>query len=231
LDEPPASETQAPCRGDRDRLHTYERWTGDLLAAVKGIGLFGNRLLDVGCGEGLGVLAQLERGFEVTGVEISPSRLARARESVGGRATLIEADLRRLPKLGWFDLVWSVDEAINHLLGRVDLEATLRGMRRNLAAGGVVVVCANTLAGYKGSWSRVAEQVQTQEIRPGAIIEAGLDADSPLQRHFPEAELTAAIVAAGLQPVRVLGATDGTLSDPLDEARHTRSVYICTAAG
>jgi SAM-dependent methyltransferase len=239
----------APTYDEFNRRYMYERWTGRLLAAAQGIGLFGDRLLDVGCGTGLSFIAQIERGFRVTGCDISPAMLARAREKVGDRATLVEADMRRLPVLGEFDLIWSVNDAVNYLRDRGELVATLRGMKANMAVGAVIVFDLNTLAGYRDFWNREVEIEGEEgrsytwrghggEILPGARIETSFGGEGPgvvphthYQRHFPEAEVLGALEAAGLQAVLVLGEQDGRLFDGLDEDRHTKAVYVCTEDG
>jgi SAM-dependent methyltransferase len=232
-----------------NRRYMYERWTGRLLAAAEEIGLFGDRLLDVGCGTGLSFVAMLDRGFTVTGCDISLAMLERARARAGERAVLVEADMRRLPVLGEFDLVWAVNDAINYLRDGAALEATLRGMRANMAVGAVLLFDLNTLAGYRDFWNgRVeieGEEGRTFvwrgrgiEIRPGAIVETTLEGDGPgivphthRQRHFPEAQVLRTLEATGLQAVAVLGEEGGELSPGLDEDRHTKAVYVCTAVG
>jgi SAM-dependent methyltransferase len=239
----------APTYDEFNRRYMYARWTGTLLAAAEGIGLFGDRLLDVGCGTGLSFITQLERGFKITGCDISPEMLARARAKVGDRVVLVEADMRRLPVLGEFDLIWAVNDALNYLGNRDELEATLRGMKANMAVGAVVVFDLNTPAGYRGFWNGQVE-IEGEEgrrfvwrgrggdILPGAFVETSFDGEGPgviphthRQRHFPEAEVLDAIEAAGLQAVRVLGEEEGELSEGLDEDRHTKAVYVCTATG
>jgi SAM-dependent methyltransferase len=239
----------APSYDEFNRRYMYERWTGRLLAAAEGIGLFGDRLLDVGCGTGLSFITQLERGFQITGCDISPEMLARARAKVGDRVVLVEADMRRLPVLGEFDLIWAVNDALNYLRDRDELEATLRGMKTNMAVGAVVVFDLNTLAGYRGFWNGEIEiggeegrkfiwRGRGGDILPGAFVETSFDGEGAgvvphthHQRHFPEAEVLDAIEAAGLQAVRVLGEEEGDLSEGLDEEHHTKAVYVCTAIG
>jgi SAM-dependent methyltransferase len=239
----------APTYDEFNRRYMYERWTGRLLAAAEGIGLFGDRLLDVGCGTGLSFITQLERGFQVTGCDISPEMLAQARAKVGDRVVLVEADMRWLPVLGEFDLVWAVNDALNYLGDRDELEAALRGMKANMAVGAVVVFDLNTLAGYREFWNGEVE-IEGEEGRrfvwrgrgvdivPGAIVETSFEGEGPgvvphthRQRHFPETVVLEAIEAAGLQAVRVLGEEEGDLSEGLDEERHTKAVYVCTATG
>jgi SAM-dependent methyltransferase len=226
--------------------YKYERWTGRLLAKAEEAGLVGDRLLDVGCGTGLSFLPMLDRGWRVTACDVSPAMLDLARPKAGDRATLLTADMRELPALGEFDLVWAVNDAVNYLLSTGELEAALAGMRRNLAPGGIVLFDINTLATYRAFFSdeHVVEeggrsfvwtgQTAAEDVVPGSINEARFEAKGEAgsahvqrQRHFPEREVLTAADAAGLRVVDVYGESNGDLHRGLDEEAHTKAVYLC----
>jgi len=226
------------------RGYRYERWTGRLLDRAEAAGLPGRRLLDVGCGTGLSFVAMIPRGFEVTGCDISPKMVDRARSRAGEGARLHVADARALPVFGEFDLVWAVNDTVNYLLETADLGAALAGMRRNLAPGGVVLFDANTLSTYRVFFTTetVVERdgrrlvwrglMSPDEISPGSVSEArfegdGVEAHVHHQRHFPEPDVLAAIESAGLRCVEAIGELEGELSSPLDEERHSKAVYVC----
>jgi SAM-dependent methyltransferase len=95
----------------------------------------GGRLLDLGVGSGRGLARFLVRRPDVTatGVDLAPNMLAEARtlleaEGLGGRAELVQADVRALPtelrERRW-DAVCSV-WALHHLPDREALNAALR---------------------------------------------------------------------------------------------------------
>jgi len=246
--ENPVRETYdvyASAYDDFNRGYMYERWTGRLLAKAEEAGVGGERLLDVGCGTGLSSLPMLDRGWRVTACDISPQMLEIAKAKLEGRAELLVADMRELPELGEFDLVWAVNDAINYLLSTEELEAALVGMRRNLAPGGIVLFDVNTLATYRNFFGNevVREeegrrfvwsgQMAAEEVVPGSINEARFEVTGEpgsghvhRQRHFPEAEVVGAIEAAGLQYLGVFGEQDGDLHPELDEERHTKAVYL-----
>jgi SAM-dependent methyltransferase len=234
---------------DFNHRYQYERWTGKLLERAEATGLEGHRLLDVGCGTGLSFVAPLAQGWAVTGCDISPRMIEWARARGGERAALHVADMRALPRLGEFDLVWAVNDAVNYLLEVSELQAALAGMRRNLAPGGVVLFDLNTLAAYR---SFFAEEVVVErggrrfvwrglgsadDASPGSIFEAsfdgegvGVEAHTHRQRHFPEAEVLTAAKAAGLKSVEVAGERAGELEQGIEEDVHTKAVYVCVAA-
>src|SRR4051812_7944761 len=144
-----AYELLAPFYDSYTREYGHERWLDNLEAIAIGHGLRGNRLLDVGCGTGKSFLPMLARGYEVTACDISPAMVERAREAAGGAAELLVADARDLPVLGRFDLVTSIDDALNYLLTDEDLALAFEGVARNLRPGGIFAFDLNALATYR----------------------------------------------------------------------------------
>lgn len=229
-----------------NKAYQYESWTGKLLAEAQSAGLEGDRLLDVGCGTGLSFVALLDKGWKVTACDISPRMLEIARERVGDRAELLVADMRELPELGQFDLVWAVNDAANYLLSDEELRAALGSMARNLAPDGVVLFDLNTLLTFKTFFCETHErevdgqrfvwrgEMDAEKIEPGATADAHFEAVGQSidhvhrQRHFPEADVLAAIEAAGLRSRAVLGELEGVLTPALDESVHTKAVYVAS---
>lgn len=242
-------EAMAPIYDDFTAHHDYDEWLGELLPALKRHGLQGKRLLDVGCGTGKSFLPMLAQGWEVTACDISPAMLELARGKVGDAADLAVADMRELPSFGEFDLIWALDDAVNYLLSDKELEKALRGMRRNLVPGGLLLFDVNTLRTYRTFFAETAT-VERDDLRlvwrgqaspavsSGSICEARLEVEGPSgdrvaeahvhrQRHFPEAEVLATLASAELECLDVFGhGYDGVLKQPLDEAKHTKAVYI-----
>lgn len=240
-----AYDAYAPVYDEFNRGYMYERWTGRLLARAEEAELRGKRLLDVACGTGLSFLPMLERGWTVTGCDISAAMLEIARDKVGEGAELLQADMRELPALGEFDLIWAVNDPLNYLLTVEELQATFEGMRRNLALSGIVVFDVNTLVTYRNFFSKeiVVEekgrrlvwqgQLTPDEVSPGVFAEAHFDAAGEpdlahvhRQRHFSEEEVRGALENAGLRCIAVFGELDGDLTPGVDEDRHTKAVYL-----
>jgi len=221
-------------------------WTASLEELLEACGLPGKRLLDVGCGTGKSFLPMLERGWEAVGCDVSPAMIEVAREKAGDAARLEVADVRELPVYGEFDCVWALNDTLNYLLSPEELVAALAGMRRNLAPGGLVLFDLNTLLLHRwifASQSATREEAghmmswigqETGEIGPGSLCEARFEVEGEpaaghvhRQRHFPEAEVLAAIERAGLESLRVWGDYEGKQDRPLDEERHQKAIYIC----
>lgn len=249
-----AYEAIAPVYDDFTAHHNYELWLGELLPQLRRHGLRGHRLLDVGCGTGKSFLPMMERGWEVTACDISPSMLDLARAKAGDGARLTVADMRELPAFGEFDLVWSLDDAVNYLLSAEELRSALSGMRSNLAPGGLLLFDVNTLRTYRTFFART-QTVERDGLRliwrgqgsgdaePDSISEARFEVEAGegpkasvethvhRQRHFPEAVVREALEAAGLKCLDLFGhGEDAVLEQPLEELAHEKAVYIARRA-
>jgi SAM-dependent methyltransferase len=205
-----------------------------------------------GCGTLSPTAAMRARGYEVVGVDVSPEMLERARVRLGPEVPLLRHDLRELPRVGEFDVVWCVSDGLNFLLSEPELRAALQGFRRNLREGGLAVFDVDTLAAFRTLYSSLLvvpgpERIVVFEGRatatalgPGSVAEASVDALVPTtwpwwervravhrQRHHPPAVIEAALASEGFRLLAVWG-TDGAggSEQPLDEDRHNKAVYI-----
>lgn len=59
-----------------------------------------------------------------------------ARDKSPASVRLELTDMLRLPRLGEFDLIWAINDAINYLMSVDDLVDTLVGMRRTWPQAG-----------------------------------------------------------------------------------------------
>ncbi len=250
-----AYEQIAPVYDDFTAHHDYCTWIDDLLRLGAAHGLRGDTVLDVGCGTGNSFLPLLTLDWTVTAVDISPSMVELARAKAGPGVRVEVADMRELPAYGSFDLVLCLDDAINYLHTPAELERALRAMAANLAPHGVLIFDSNTLATYRTFFGeRVVVEVRGRRLiwqgrtgghaEPGQISEATFEVE-PLvpgsgptvppevhrQRHHPEAELRAALAAAGLEVAGLYGCTtDGVPRQPVNEDVHTKSIYVARTA-
>jgi ubiquinone/menaquinone biosynthesis C-methylase UbiE len=246
-----AYDALAPGYDDLTRGHDHAKWTALLESRAREAGLRGRRLLDVACGTGNTMLPMLERDYEVTGVDISEAMLEEAERKTLGRARLSSADMRRLPVLGEFDLVWCLGDALNYLDTAAELAAAFAGFTRNLARDGIVVFDVNTLGTFRLLYSSLyavpsPERIVLLEGRSSERLEAGATAESWIDRieprpsgwwerirsehhhrHHPDSAIQEALAEAGLACHAVYGTyTTGVVETPLDELRHAKAVYI-----
>jgi SAM-dependent methyltransferase len=242
-----AYEAFAPIYNEFNHLNDYELWLGrTLLPELEKHGLKHGRALDVACGTGRAFGPLLKRGWEVRGCDLSPAMLERARQEADGKVELNVADMRELPAYGEFELVLSLNDALNYLLEEGDLERALAAMRANLADDGLLLFDVNARSIYEtGAWSpgggRTVEYEGRRwtwhplgEVSPGTFethIE-GEDVETGIhrERFRPQPEVRAAMGSAGLTCLAVLGMDEVEneiiLSDPPDEDRDYKLVYI-----
>ncbi|MDQ3547752.1 MAG: class I SAM-dependent methyltransferase [Chloroflexota bacterium] len=109
-----------------------------LLAELKSRLPDGARILDAGCGAGTPVARTLSDRYRVTGVDISATQIALAREAVPN-ATFVQADMSALEfPAASFDAIVSY-YAIIHV-PRDEHPALLAGFRRMLTPGGLLLI-------------------------------------------------------------------------------------------
>jgi SAM-dependent methyltransferase len=250
MDDPArtAYDAFAPIYNEFNHLNDYEMWLGEvLLPELEKHGLKRGRALDVGCGTGRAFRPLLRRGWEVRACDLSPGMLERAREEGGEEVQLDVVDMRELPAYGEFDLVLSLNDAVNYLLSDEDLERALARMGANLGAEGLLLFDVNSRGTYEsGAWSGGSHVVEHNgrswtwhglgevEGLP-SVFETRIEGDDiesivHRERFRPEAEVREAMGAAGLDCLAALGMQEiddkVVLSDPPDEGRDYKVVYI-----
>ncbi|MEU1631075.1 methyltransferase domain-containing protein [Streptomyces sp. NPDC020096] len=180
--------------GEAERIHSQEDLYRHVLGAA---GLRKEpKVLEVGCGLGMGCVVALREfgSAAVTGMDIHPEQLRRAREAHGdllrdepGRLRFVQGAAERMPlEDGEFDVVISV-EAAQHF---PDLDAFAAEMSRVLRPGGRVAVASFfTVDDAPGRSEELARLLDT--------FANGLDIARPVK------VLTDAFMAAGLTKVCV----------------------------
>jgi len=243
----------APIYNEFNHQNDYEMWLGEtLLPELEKHGLKRGRALDVGCGTGRAFGPLLRRGWELRACDLSPGMLERAREEGGDRVQLDVVDMRELPDYGEFELVISLNDAVNYLLADEDLERALARMGANLAGDGLLLFDVNSKGTYdSGAWSGGSREVEYDgrswawhgigevEGQPG-VFETRIEGDDiePIvhrERYRSEPEVREAMLAAGLDCLAALGMQEidekVVLSDPVDESRDYKVIYIGAKAG
>jgi SAM-dependent methyltransferase len=233
--------------------HAHAAWLDAIERLAREHGLRGRRVLDVACGTGKSFAPLVSRGYAVTACDGSPAMAARARVRAGGAARVHVADMRALPVLGEFDLVTCLDDAVNHLPVHADVLAALRGMRANLARGGVLAFDVSLLAAYAGATDLVVDDERHVVCWRGARVRGtpsggtaeiavelfsaapgGLWSRRTLRqrhRHYPLAELRALAREAGLRVLAVRGQRAGGVIEPrVDESSDRKALLLLARA-
>lgn len=242
-----AYEAFAAVYNDFNHSNDYEMWLGrSLLPELRKHGLReGGSALDVGCGTGRAFQPLLQRGWRVQGCDLSPAMLELAAQEGGDSVALRVADMRELPRMGEFDLVLSLNDSVNYLLGDEDLALALAGMKANLAEDGLLLFDVNSRSTYELGYTEVREVEHEGsrwvwtgrgEVTP-SVFEAEISGDriepiEHLERFRPEAEVLKAMRTAGLQPLAAYGMSEAdgqvVLATP-DEQRDYKLIFIGTA--
>lgn len=135
--------------------------------------LSGNRILDVGCGPGSDAAVFADAGYDVTGLDVTPSFLRTAVDRVSDGA-FARGDMRQLPfRDGAFDGIWSCASFLH--VPRPDAPGTLREFRRVLADEGVAFLSVKRIGVEShDSDDRYFERYRPEEFR-SLLADAGFD--------------------------------------------------------
>ncbi|MFI1202623.1 class I SAM-dependent methyltransferase [Streptomyces sp. BHT-5-2] len=132
----------------------FSRWVSFYQRLIEKYGSGGKKLLDVGCGTGNSAVAFRNLGYEVTGSDLSPAMIDRARAKPDNEGIpFVVGDLRDLPDLGSFDAVTCMGEPLSYLTDDQQLSGAFRSVARQLADGGVFVFDMNTLGSYQRAYA------------------------------------------------------------------------------
>ena len=120
-------------------------------------------VLDLGCGTGRHASHLIACGLEVTGVELSPQMVERAREVP--RLNVIEGDVRDVRLGRRFDAVLALFHVVSYQTTIDDLARTFLTVAEHLDPGGLFVFDV---------WSTPAVLTQRPETRTRSFADAGL---------------------------------------------------------
>lgn len=197
------------------------------------------------------LLGLAKRGHDVTGSDVSPAAIARARREAAQRGLTIDfhvADIRRLEAIpGPFDVVLAADNSLPHLLDDDDLRQAAAAVHSRLVPGGIFVASIRDYDQlvierptmqppvfhpdptgrrfYHQVWDWTSDRTYTMHL-----YLTWEDAGRWHSRHYAStyrallrAELEAALTAVGFQKVRWLMPAESGYYQPLVLARTTRS--------
>ncbi len=130
----------------------YADWEGSMIRHGSAISeLLGDRrpgdtrILDVASGIGTQALPLAALGYDVVARDLSEGALRRLRREADARGLHLDIAHCDMAEVGGtvqgeFDAIIAMDNSIPHLLSDTDVVATLRGLRKLLAPGGVLLL-------------------------------------------------------------------------------------------
>ncbi|NLI78859.1 MAG: class I SAM-dependent methyltransferase [Candidatus Riflebacteria bacterium] len=197
--------------------------TDFLEAEAKRVGA--RSILDIGCGTGRHAIELARRGFRVTGIDLSPAQLRRARENA--RETGVTVDFRRKDARTFrcrerFDLAIMLCEGGFSLMETDAMNvAILRSATRALQPGGTFIfTCLNALFPLAhtafGNPSRPAgdgfpnPRVDLMTLRSTEEMTVADDSGTKLairsdERYFMPTEITWYLQSLGCSPIGIFG--------------------------
>ena len=190
----------------------------------------GAAILDLACGQGRIAVPLAQRGYRVTGLDLSEQLLDVAREAADAAGVAVEwhrADMRDIPAqwAGRFDYIINIFTAFGYFEAEAENQRVLAGVARALKPGGRFLIESINRDGVMGGFRErgwreadgllVCTEVSFDPISGMASTVDQWDEDGERQslhhsvRLYTPTELAAMLRAAGLEPV----ATDGGLTD------------------
>ncbi len=190
----------------------------------------GAAILDLACGQGRIAVPLAQRGYRVTGLDLSAQLLGVARQTADAAGVTVEwhrADMRDIPPewAGRFDYIINIFTAFGYFEDEAENQRVLAGVARALKPGGRFLIESINRDGVMGrfrerGWREadgllVCTEVSFNPISGAASTVDQWDEDGERRelhhsvRLYTPTELTAMLRAAGLEPV----ASYGGLSD------------------
>lgn len=236
----------------------YDRWSSMLNAVIEeivGVRAVGRTLLDAACGTGKSTFALADRGYEVSGFDISSAMIeqARSKASPEQASRLWVDDMTDFHVPQPYDVITCLDDAVNYVLNPADLHAMFARVSESLSPGEIFAFDVNSRRTYETHWLTdsvddssgnvvfARRSLTPEPFRPEQLSSFMLYSFIPdtsrtswrqlvcthTERHYTADWLTSALRHHGLRPVRTMGLHDsGTFDTHLDETFHTKAVHF-----
>lgn len=120
----------------------YDKWVSFTEKMVDLYGVSGKRMVDLGCGTGEITLRLSDRGFDVTGVDISETMLAEASQKAMQQKKNIfwvQQDIRTLQGFENVDVCVSYCDVMNYVTEKKDIETVCQNVFHSLNKAGLFI--------------------------------------------------------------------------------------------
>ncbi|MBK7343482.1 MAG: class I SAM-dependent methyltransferase [Saprospiraceae bacterium] len=98
------------------------------------------RMLDLACGKGRHALYMSRFGYDVTGLDISSSSIAFARQFEHDKLAFYQHDMRKPFRVNYFDFIFNFFTSFGYFQTEQEHLQTLRNVQRGLRPGGIFVL-------------------------------------------------------------------------------------------
>lgn len=125
----------------------YTHWTEYLNEHIEKHRAPGKVLLDLGCGTGSISISLAQKGYSVTGIDISTEMLTQAEQKareLGVNINFFHQDIRELDLDFQVDIVISTFDTFNYITEKQDLIKVFQGANRSLKDKGILIFDINT---------------------------------------------------------------------------------------
>lgn len=152
----------------------------------------GDRVLDVGVGNGNAAIEAARRGASVTGIDLTPAQIERARSRCAAEGLKIDLRVGNAEDLDVPDAGFDVVLSVMGVIFTPDHARALAEMARACRADGTVAITAWAEGGWSGQWrSRVAHLVPSP--RPGSPTPDEWGDPDEVVRRFAAARLSVTV--------------------------------------
>lgn len=136
----------------------YGLWADRVGERLVQHGVSEGALLELGCGTGSFTMLMAQKGYDITGTDISPYMLKQARRRFSGSGLSVrfeQQDMRALETDSLYRAAVSVCDSINYLRDTFDLESAFESVSKSLEKGGIFIFDLKTESFYKSLGSSV----------------------------------------------------------------------------
>jgi SAM-dependent methyltransferase len=188
----------------------------------------GARVLDLACGKGRHSRYLAEKGFDVTGLDISHASISHARQFEHERLSFFQHDMRKPFRSNYFDAVLNMFTSFGYFKTDADHLRSLQNVRQGLRPGGLLL-----LDYFNAQWVRQHLVRQDEKVVDGIRFYLKKNIRGPYvyktvafeaegRKHvfrervrlFEHADFQKLMTTAGLQITQAFGGYDGTAFDP-----------------
>lgn len=147
----------------------YMKWADQITEYLTENRLVDNPILDLGCGTGNFTVLMADKGYQMTGLDVSSDMLKTAinkTRKAGHKITYSLQDMRNFQMTSTFPVVISVCDSMNYLEDFFDLKSTLECVFETLEPGGIFIFDLKTEAFFQ----KLGNQIFTDENEAGYYI-------------------------------------------------------------